>query len=658
MSYDEINTYVKGPELKTIEIIDEDFEKFYGIISLDFEKKKIREAYEFSKKAHAPQKRKSGEPYLLHPLAVATMVHSLGLDSNSIIAALLHDVVEDTDTSSNEIKQMFGDEVSMIVDGLTKIDGFAKTKSDEKIEALRKVLLASAKDIRILIIKLCDRLHNMRTLGHQSLEKKERIAKETMLIYAPIAQKIGLYSIKWELEDLSFKYINPDMYQFVKGKVNMQRKDREEVLDKAVIEIKNVLDTNKFKYKSVLGRPKNFYSIYKKIKNNAKTFEDIYDLYAIRINVDSISDCYTLLGHIHDKFQAFPDRLKDYIANPKLNGYQSIHTTIFSKAINCPVEIQIRTEDMHKLAEFGVAAHWRYKTLKEDKKFDKKIAWLREVMMWEKEHKDNDEFMKLLKFDFFENEIFVFTPKNDVIVLPEDATVLDFAYSVHTEVGDKAFKGKVNGAACTLDKKLNSGDIVEVIINPNGKPSEKWLKFVQTNKARIKIRNTLNLKKSGPNNITVDDELFDTLKLKIKSIEDFKKTRKAGCCDFTYGEEIVGVIGGKGKDRELVVHNVDCDNAKFTINEKIGLKWKEQKTKEIVFELVLKDKIGLLMDILNLFASKNVSIVSINSKVLKNGDTNMILVLDEGNYIESLERKLREFSFVRSLKLKKKFFKF
>jgi GTP pyrophosphokinase len=658
MSEKNKNTSVLLQKLKTIEDIDEDFEKFYGIISLEFDKKKIREAYNFAKKAHSAQKRKSGEPYILHPLAVATMVHSLGLDSSSIIAALLHDVVEDTEISSNEIKNMYGEEVSMIVDGLTKIEGFSKTKSDEKIEALRKVLLASAKDIRILVIKLCDRLHNMRTLGHQRADKKERIAKETMLIYAPISQKIGLYSIKWELEDLSFKYINPDMYQFVKGKVNMHRKAREEVLDNAVLEIKNVLDTNNFGYKSVLGRPKNFYSIYKKIKNNAKTFEDIYDLYAIRINVESISDCYTLLGHIHDKFQAFPDRLKDYIANPKLNGYQSIHTTIFSKAINCPVEIQIRTEDMHKLAEFGVAAHWRYKTLKEDKKFDKKIAWLREVMMWEKENKDNDEFMKLLKFDFFEDEIFVFTPKNDVIVLPEDATVLDFAYSVHTEVGDRAFKGKVNGGTCTLDKKLKSGDIVEITTNPKGKPSEKWLKFVQTNKARIKIRNTLNLKKSGPSNITVDDELFETLKLKIKSLDDFKKSRKAGCCEFIYGEEIVGVIGGKGKDKELVIHNVECDNAKFTINEKIGLKWKEQKTKEIVFELVLKDKIGLLMDILNLFASKNISIISINSKVLRNGDTNMILVLDEGENIDNLERNLREFSFVRSLKIKKKFFNF
>ncbi|NQZ84354.1 MAG: bifunctional (p)ppGpp synthetase/guanosine-3',5'-bis(diphosphate) 3'-pyrophosphohydrolase [Nanoarchaeales archaeon] len=645
-------------KIKTIKDIDLDFEKFYGIIKPEFDKKTIRITYEYAKKAHRLQNRATGEPYISHPLAVATMVHSLGLDTISILAALLHDVVEDTEITSGEIKEKFGEEVGLIVDGLTKIDGFAKNKSDQKIEALRKVLLASAKDIRILVIKLCDRLHNMRTLGVMRPDKKERIAKETMLIYAPIAQKIGLYSIKWELEDLSFKYINPDMYQFVKEKVHMTRSDREEVLNKAVDEIKKVLDINKFSYKTVLGRPKNFYSIYKKIKDNAKTFEDIYDLYAIRITVGSISDCYTLLGHIHEKFQAFPDRLKDYIANPKLNGYQSIHTTIFSKAINCPVEIQIRTEDMHKLAEFGVAAHWRYKSLKEDKKFEKKIAWLREVMLWEKEHKDNDEFMKLLRFDFFEDEMFLFTPKNDVIVLPENATVLDFAYSVHTEIGERALKGKVNGAMCTLDKSLKSGDIVEIITNQNGKPSEKWLKFVVTNKARIKIRNTLHLKKSGPANITVDDELFSTLKLKIKSLSDFKKSRKAGCCEFKYNEEIVGVIGGKGKDKEIVVHSVECDNAKFTINEKIGLKWKEMKTKEIVFELVLTDKIGLLMDILNLFASRNVSINSINSKVLRNGDTSMTLTLEEGNHVEVIEKKLREFSFVRSLKIKKKLFNF
>lgn len=645
-------------KIKSIEEIDETFENFYGIISPELDKAKIREAYEFAKLAHSKQKRASGEPYILHPLEVAKLVHNLGLDSESVVSALLHDVVEDTDYSSNYIKEKFGENVSLIVDGLTKIEGFAKNKKEEKIEALRKVLLASAKDIRILVIKLCDRLHNMRTLVSMPDEKKERIAKETMAIYVPIAQKIGLYSIKWALEDLSFKYINYEMYDFVRNKVNMERSKREEVLDKAVTEIKGVLDENHFSYSSVLGRPKNFYSIYKKIKNNVKTFEDIYDLYAIRINVKSISECYTLLGHIHEKFQAFPDRLKDYIANPKLNGYQSIHTTIFSKAINCPVEIQIRTEDMHKLAEFGVAAHWRYKTLMEDKKFEKKISWLREVMMWEKEHKDNEEFMKLLKFDFFEDEIFVFTPKNDVFLLPESGTVLDFAYCIHTEIGDKAIKGKVNGSICTLDKNLKSGDIVEIITNPNSKPSEKWLKFVVTNKARIKIRNTLNLKKSGPDNITVDDELFDSLKLKIKSLDDFKKSRKAGCCEFSYGDEIVGVLGGKGKDKEIVVHNISCDNAKYTINEKVGLKWKELKTKEIIIELILMDKIGLMMDILSLFARKNVNINAVNSKVLKNGDNNMVLSVQDGDYIEFLEKELRELEFVKSLKIKRKFFSF
>lgn len=641
--------------IKTIDKIDKEFEDFYGIISKDYDKANIRKAYECSKKAHNTQSRDTGEPYIIHPLYVARTVFDLGLDSESIIAALLHDVVEDTEMNIEFITKEFGSQVALIVDGLTKITGFSRNKKDEKIEALRKVLLASAKDIRILIIKLADRLHNMRTIHDLPEDKRDRVSQETMLIYVPIAQKIGLYSIKWELEDLSFKYTNRDMYQFIKEKINMKRAEREAVLDKAVSEIKKVLDDGKIKYSSVLGRPKNFYSIYKKIKDSARTFEEIHDLYAIRVNLDSVEKCYSILGYIHEKFQVFPDRFKDYISNPKLNGYQSIHTVIYSKAISSPIEIQIRTEEMHKLAEFGIAAHWRYKSLKQDKKFEKKISWLREVMLWEKEHKDNEEFLQLLKFDFFEDEIFVFTPKNDVIVLPEMATVLDFAYAVHTNIGETAIRGKVNGAVCTLDKILKSGDIVEVLTSNNSKPNEKWLKFVKTNKARIKIRQVLNLKKSNTSNVEAVVPSFSVLSEKIVNLSSYKKSRKGKCCNFEYGDSIVGVIN---KDKELVIHNSACDNAKFTINEKVNLKWKTAKRKEITINLLLEDKIGLLMDILNIFAKNNLNIEGVTSKNLRNGDTDMSIVVKDEPQVDNVVMRLKEMSFVKHVKLKKSFFNY
>ncbi len=638
---------------KDLSEINKDFKDFLDNLKPGHNKKLIEEAYEFSKKAHIYQKRKSGEPFISHPLNVARIVADLGMDDQSIIAALLHDVVEDTEVNLEQIRKEFGEEIELLVDGLTKITGFGRKKEEVNIEALRKVLLASAKDIRILIIKLCDRLHNMRTIRDMSEEKKTRISKETILIYVPIAQKVGLYSLKWELEDLAFKYTDSEMYNLIKDKVNLKRTQREIIVEKSVKEIKDVLDANNVKNVLVLGRPKNFYSIYKKIKDKAKTFEDIFDLYAIRIIVKDITSCYTVLGVLHENFQAFPDKLKDYITNPKANGYQSIHSVIFSRAIKCPVELQIRTENMHKLAEFGIAAHWRYKNLKEDKKFEKKIGWLREVLQWENEHKDSAEFLKLLKFDFFEDEIFTFTPKNDVIVLPENATVLDFAYAVHTEIGERAYKAKINGSMTTIDKTLKSGDIIEIITSKSVKPSEKWLTFVKTNKAKLKIRNSIQLKHSGKQNIEVDEVLFSKLRSKITRIDEFKKVRKAGCCKIDYGDQIVGVLG---KNKELVIHNASCNNAKHTISEKIQLRWKEEKEKEITITMILKDKIGLLMDILNTFSSQNVNILSVNSKSLKNGDVNMTVTLLDGPYVEELATKLKKLEAVENVKISRGLF--
>lgn len=636
-----------GEDLKNI---NDEFDQFLQSMEDNIDKEKIKKSFEFAKKAHLYQKRSSGEPYIKHPLEVAKIVRELGLETPSLVAAFLHDVVEDTETTLKDVEDNFGEEVSVLVDGLTKIQHFGESKSEKSIEALRKILLASAKDIRVLIIKLADRLHNMRTLDIIPAEKQERVSRETLRIYVPIAQKIGMYSLKWELEDLSFKYTNPEMYWFIKEKVGLKREEREEIIKGAVDEIKDVLAANGLEDVSVLGRPKNFYSIYKKIKNDTKKFEEVLDLYAVRVITKNTADCYSALGVIHEHFQAIPERLKDYIANPKANGYQSIHTSIFSNKINYPIELQIRTEDMHKLAEFGVAAHWKYKNIKEDKKFEKKISWLREVMEWEKENKDNEEFLSLLKFNFFEDEIFVFSPNNDVYVLPEKSTVVDFAYAVHTDIGNKAYKAKVNGFVSTIDRKLKSGDIVEVITQKNATPSEKWLKFAETPKARTKIRQAVNIRHSGKKDEEEQkgENSFDLLKSKMTRVDEFKKVRKAGCCGVEYGDQIVGVISKNG---ELVIHNASCENAKYTLKKKIPLNWKEEREKYVDLSLVLKDRFGLLMDVMNIFSEFNLNISKLNTKVLKNGSVRMNISLKDGPHVDKLCERLNSIDFVEEVKV-------
>jgi len=633
--------------VKTLIEINKEFEHFLGVLNPKFDKKKIRKAFDFAKKAHIFQKRETGEPYISHPFEVAKLVNHYGLDDVSIIASFLHDVVDDTKIDLTIIREEFGEETETLVDGLSKITIFGEKKEQNNIEALRKILLASAKDIRILIIKLCDRLHNMRTIEELPVKKRERVSIETLLIYVPIAQKLGMYSLKWELEDLAFKFKNYDFYKFIKSKIRLKRAQRELIVKKAVNEIKDVLLRSGISNPIVLGRPKNFYSIYKKIKNKTKEFEDITDLYAIRVIVKDISDCYSVLGILHEQFQVFPDKLKDYITTPKANGYQSIHSLIFSRSIRSPVEIQIRTDEMHKLAEFGVAAHWKYKNLKEDKKFEKKISWLREVMQWEKEHKNSEDFLKILKFDFFEDEIFVFTPKNDLFTLPENSTVLDFAYAVHSDIGNHAIKAKINGFLTTIDKVLKSGDIVEILTNKNVKPTEKWLKLVNTTKAKIKVRAALDLKHSGKLEKEVEEVFFDKLISKITRVNEFKKIRKAGCCSFSYGEQIVGLIGKNKK--ELVVHNASCDNAKFTINKKISLNWIQKINKEVELNLILKDRFGIIIDIMNVFSQFNLSISKLHSKVQKNGNVKMSISILDGIYIDKLILKLKKLDSVENV---------
>ena len=451
----------------------------------------VIKAYELAKSAHAGVFRKSGEPYIIHPIAVANILADLELDMEVIAAGLLHDVVEDTPYTYEDIKELFGKDIADLVDGVTKLGKIKyQTKEESQAENLRKMFLAMAKDIRVILIKLADRLHNMRTLKYMPEEKAKYKAKETLEIYGGIAHRIGISKIKWELEDLALKYIDPEGYRELSDKITMKRSQRQEYIDKIV----HLLE-EKFKEVDinceVSGRPKHFYSIYKKMKKKNKTFEEIYDLTAVRIIVDTVKDCYAVLGMVHTMWIPMPGRFKDYIAMPKPNLYQSLHTTVIGPDGE-PVEIQIRTHEMHEIAENGIAAHWKYKegiTGNQDAKMEQKLKWLRQMMEWEKDVQDPHEFLDALKDDVFNSQVYVFTPKGDVIELPAGSTPIDFAYRVHTNVGNKCTGAKINGKIVPINYKLQNGEIVEVITSSNSTgPSRDWLNIVQTPTARNRIR--------------------------------------------------------------------------------------------------------------------------------------------------------------------------
>ena len=451
----------------------------------------VIKAYELAKSAHAGVFRKSGEPYIIHPIAVANILADLELDMEVIAAGLLHDVVEDTPYTYEDITELFGKDIADLVDGVTKLGKIKyQTKEESQAENLRKMFLAMAKDIRVILIKLADRLHNMRTLKFMPEEKAKYKAKETLEIYGGIAHRIGISKIKWELEDLALKYIDPEGYRELSDKITMKRSQRQEYIDKIV----HLLE-EKFKEVDinceVSGRPKHFYSIYKKMKKKNKTFEEIYDLTAVRIIVDTVKDCYAVLGMVHTMWIPMPGRFKDYIAMPKPNLYQSLHTTVIGPDGE-PVEIQIRTHEMHEIAENGIAAHWKYKegiTGNQDAKMEQKLKWLRQMMEWEKDVQDPHEFLDALKDDVFNSQVYVFTPKGDVIELPAGSTPIDFAYRVHTNVGNKCTGAKINGKIVPINDKLQNGEIVEVITSSNSTgPSRDWLNIVQTPTARNRIR--------------------------------------------------------------------------------------------------------------------------------------------------------------------------
>ncbi len=449
----------------------------------------IKKAYNFASKFHEGQIRKSGEPYIIHPLSVTEILVDLGLDEITLTAALLHDIVEDTDVTLGEIKGIFGEEVACLVDGVTKLSRIEYVSKEERqVENYRKMFLAMANDIRVVIIKLADRLHNMRTLKYQSFWKQRETAKETLEIYAPLARRLGISKVKWELEDLCLRYLYPDKYYNLVEQIQMKREERIEYITELITVLSDELDKAEIKV-DISGRPKHFYSIYKKMEEKGKELSEIYDLIAVRTICDSVRDCYGILGIIHTLWKPIPGRFKDYIAMPKPNMYQSLHTTVIGKT-GVPIEIQIRTWDMHFTAEYGIAAHWLYK--ENDKNPERKsheLAWLENIKEMQNEFQDSKEFVETVKFDLFSDRVFVFSPKGDVFELPRGSNPIDFAYLVHTDVGHRCIGAKINGKIVPIDYKLKTGDIIEIMTSKQAHgPSRDWLNIVQTSQAKNRIR--------------------------------------------------------------------------------------------------------------------------------------------------------------------------
>lgn len=523
----------------------------------------VEKAYYFGKNAHDGQFRKSGEPYFIHPIAVANILCDMELDIETIIAGLLHDVVEDTEYTYEDIEKEFSKGIADLVDGVTKL-GQIKYQSKEETQAenLRKMFLAMAKDIRVILIKLADRLHNMRTLKFMPPEKAKAKAIETLEIYGGIANRLGISMIKWELEDLALRYIDPDGYYKLVERVAKKRSQREAYIENVINILNNLFDDVSIKC-NVYGRPKHFYSIYRKMQNKHKTFQEIYDLMAVRIIVDTVKDCYAVLGMIHTLWTPMPGRFKDYIAMPKANMYQSLHTTVIGPDGE-PLEIQIRTKEMHTIAEYGIAAHWKYKEGNNSQKqtsIEGKLKWLRQMIEWEQDLKDPQEFMDALKEDVFSSQVYVFTPKGDVVELPAESTPIDFAYRVHTNVGNRCVGAKIDGRIVTLDYKLQNGNIVEILTSSNSNgPSRDWINIVKTPNAKSRIRQWFK-KERREENIQRGNDILEkefkkqNISLKDSNIEKYMQQMTKRFNQPTV-EDLIATIGYGGIIANQVVSKV------------------------------------------------------------------------------------------------------
>ena len=565
----------------------------------------IEKAFLFANKAHKGQKRRSGEDYITHPYQVALILTELKADSASICAGLLHDVLEDCDVKLKDLEREFGKEIAELVEGVTKLNKVHfEDKEDYNAENVRKVLLATTKDIRVILIKLADRLHNLRTIQYLPKDKRDRMARESSTIYAHVAQKLGLYWIKGELEDLSLRYLEPDIYEFLSKKINEKRGQREKRTEGFIKTIKSGLKKDGINA-VIIGRAKYFSSIYRTMKKRNKDFSEIYDLIAVRVITDNVEDCYSVLGIVHQMWKPIPRKFKDYIAVPKSNGYQSLHTSVITNEGKV-LEIQIRTKEMDIIAEEGIAAHWRYKGTERDKKFEQKINWIKKLLHWKMDGKD---FVENLKFDFFEKEVIVFTPKGEPIVLPENSTPIDFAYAVHTDVGNKCSKVEVNGKIVPFDYILKSGEIVNIITKNKALPNRQWLKFVKTSKARSKIRVKLGIESdySGVQE-NLEEPVIDKIIVSVK-----KPIKMGGCCSPKYNEEIIGFLT---KDGKVTVHTRGCVNAKLNL-KKVDVDWKRIED-EIQIKIYVMDRVGILSDILEIISKVNVNIKKISTKTTKN----------------------------------------
>lgn len=548
----------------------------------------IEKAYKTAAEAHKDQVRKSGEPYIIHPLCVAIILADLELDKETIAAGLLHDVVEDTIMTTEEIEKEFGPDVALLVDGVTKLENIplsSGTETDARLEMqaenLRKMLLAMAKDIRVILIKLADRLHNMRTLKYKSPESQKRIARETLDIYSPIAERLGISKIKIELDDLSLKYLEPEVYYDLAEKIATRKSVREKYIQSIVDEVSEHI-RNAGIEAHVDGRVKHFFSIYKKMKNQNKTIDQIYDLFAVRIIVETVKDCYAALGVIHEMYKPIPGRFKDYIAMPKANMYQSLHTTLIGSN-GTPFEIQIRTYEMHKAAEYGIAAHWKYKEASDGKKVEaeeEKLVWLRQILDWQRDMSDNREFMSLLKsdLDLFSENVYCFTPSGDVKNLPAGSTPIDFAYSIHSAVGNKMIGARVNGKLVTIDYEIKNGDRIEILTSQNSKgPSRDWLNVVKSAQAKSKINQWFKNELKEDNIIRGKELLSTYCKSKNINLSELQKPEYMDAVERKYGfhdwDAVLAAIGHGGLKEGQVINRMqelyDKDHPKILSNEEV-----------------------------------------------------------------------------------------
>lgn len=595
----------------------------------------IKKAYDFAKNAHEGQKRESGKPFFSHPASIALILTELNAMSETIAGALLHDVVEETKYTLNDIKKEFGTEIVSLVEGTTKLDKINfDSKYDYNAENLRKVLLATSKDVRVMLIKLADRLHNMRTLKYFRVEKQRRIAKETLEIYAPIAHKLGIWNIKGELEDLSLRFLEPEVYKTLRKRINEKRAQRERKTNEIIKSIERELKRKNIEAQ-VYGRAKYFFSIYKKMIRKKVNFNKIYDLIGIRILTQNIPDCYVALGIVHDLWKPLPKHFKDYIATPKSNGYQSLHTAVVGSHGKI-LEIQIRTEEMHNIAEYGIAAHWRYKGTERDKKFDKKIDWLKQILDWRQTSEDARDFIETFKIDIFEKEIIVFTPKGDPISLPEESTPVDFAYEVHTTIGNTCSKAHVNTKIVPLDRQLKAGDVVEIITKKGAKPSRHWLKFVKTSKAKNKIRSILGIaferdkKKDKKTPEEQEKEAKGEEWIEVPAEAKKCAIKISGCCKPKYKEDIVGFYT---KDKKITIHKKYCLNI-HSIDKKKEIKvgWKTESTPKIQkIKIIAEDRVGLLAEALNIISRQKINIGSIHGDISKNKVATSIELITESD---------------------------